>query len=44
VLSILIVGSFVGLDSFGDVMKYGIVSGLLAGGMLYILLGLTSRI
>lgn len=43
VLSILIVWSFGELDSFEDVLKYGVVSGLLAGGMLYILQKLTSR-
>lgn len=43
VLSILIVWSFGELDSFEDVLKYGVVSGLLAGGILYILQKLTSR-
>lgn len=44
VLAILMVWTVSGLASVGDVMKYGIVTGLLAGGMLYILLGLTSRL
>ena len=43
VLSILIVWIFGELSSFAEVLKNGTVSGLLASGMLYILLGITSK-
>ncbi len=42
VLSILIVWVY-DEGSFGEVLRAGTVSGLLAGGILYLLLGITSK-
>ena len=43
VLSILIVWIFLEVESVGEVLRAGTVSGLLAGGILYLLLGITSK-
>ena len=42
-VAILIVWGFGGSASVGEVLRDGAVSGLLASGMLYVLLGLTSE-